>query len=39
MKKLSCRETGFNWDYVIKVETDEEIFRKGEQHDSYAKSK
>jgi len=27
MKSLSCREAGFDCDYVVKGETEEEIFR------------
>jgi predicted small metal-binding protein len=34
MKELSCREAGFNCDYIINAETDEEIFRKGEEHET-----
>lgn len=32
MKELSCRDAGFDCEYVIKAETDEEVFRKGEEH-------
>ena len=32
MKTLSCREAGFDCDYVVKGETEEEIFRNGGQH-------
>jgi predicted small metal-binding protein len=32
MKTLSCREAGFDCDYVVEGETEEEIFRKGGQH-------
>jgi predicted small metal-binding protein len=32
MKTLSCREAGFDCDYVVNGETEEEIFRNGEQH-------
>jgi predicted small metal-binding protein len=32
MKTLSCREAGFDCDYLVKGETEEEIFRNGEQH-------
>jgi predicted small metal-binding protein len=32
MKRLSCREAGFDCDYVVKGETEEEIFRNGEEH-------
>jgi predicted small metal-binding protein len=31
MKELSCREAGFDCDYVIKAENDDEIFRKEEE--------
>ena len=29
MKTLSCREAGFDCDYVVEGETQEEIFRNG----------
>jgi predicted small metal-binding protein len=32
MKELSCREAGFDCDYVIKAETEEEVLRKGAEH-------
>ena len=32
MKELSCRDAGFDCNYVIRADTDEEIFRKGEEH-------
>lgn len=32
MKELSCREAGFDCDYIIKGETDEEVLRKGADH-------
>ena len=32
MKTLSCREAGFDCDYVVEGETEEEIFRNGGQH-------
>ena len=32
MKTLSCREAGFDCDYVVKGETEEEIFKNGAQH-------
>ncbi len=32
MKTLSCREAGFDCDYVVKGETEEDIFRNGGQH-------
>lgn len=32
MKSLFCREAGFDCDYVVKGETEEEIFRNGGQH-------
>jgi predicted small metal-binding protein len=32
MKTLSCREAGFDCDYVVEGATEEEIFRTGGQH-------
>jgi predicted small metal-binding protein len=32
MKTLSCREAGFDCDYVVKGETEEEILNNGKQH-------
>ena len=32
MKTLSCREAVFDCDYVVKGETEEEIFKNGAQH-------
>jgi len=32
MKTLSCREAGFDCDYVVKGETEEEILNSGKQH-------
>jgi predicted small metal-binding protein len=32
MKTLACREAGFDCDYVVKGETDEEIFKNGGEH-------
>ncbi len=32
MKTLSCRDAGFDCDYLVKGETEEDIFRKGGQH-------
>jgi predicted small metal-binding protein len=32
MKTLSCREAGFECDYVVKGETEEEILRNGAEH-------
>lgn len=32
MKTLSCRDAGFDCDYVIQGETEEDIFRNGGQH-------
>jgi predicted small metal-binding protein len=32
MKTLSCREAGFDCDYTVEGQTEEEIFRNGEQH-------
>lgn len=32
MKTLACREAGFNCDYIVTGETEEEIFKKGGEH-------
>jgi predicted small metal-binding protein len=32
MKTLSCREAGFDCDYIVNGETEEEIFQKGGEH-------
>ena len=32
MKTLSCREAGFDCDFVVRGETEEEIFMNGGQH-------
>lgn len=32
MKTLSCREAGFDCSHVVTGETEEEIFRNGEEH-------
>jgi predicted small metal-binding protein len=32
MKTLSCREAGFDCDYIVTGETEEEIMRKGAEH-------
>ena len=32
MKTLACREAGFDCDYMVTGETEEEIFRKGGEH-------
>jgi len=32
MKTLSCREAGFDCDYVVKGQTEEEILNSGKQH-------
>lgn len=32
MKTLSCRDAGFDCDYIIQGETEEDIFRDGGQH-------
>jgi predicted small metal-binding protein len=32
MKTLSCREAGFDCDYVVQGETEEEILQKGAEH-------
>lgn len=32
MRILNCREAGFECDYVVKGETDEEVLRNGGEH-------
>lgn len=32
MKSISCRDIGFNCDYVARAESDYELFTKGETH-------
>jgi predicted small metal-binding protein len=32
MKTLSCRDSGFDCDYIIQGETEEDIFRNSGQH-------
>jgi Predicted small metal-binding protein len=32
MKTLTCREAGFDCDYVVEGETEEEILQKGAEH-------
>ena len=32
MKALSCREAGFDCDYVVKGETEEAIMKSGKEH-------
>ena len=32
MKTLSCRDAGFDCDYIIQGETEEDIFRDSGQH-------
>lgn len=32
MKSLSCRDTGFDCDYVMQADNDYEIFKKSENH-------
>ncbi len=32
MKTLSCREAGFDCDYLVQAETEEEIMQKGQEH-------
>jgi predicted small metal-binding protein len=32
MKTLACREAGFDCDYIVTGETEEEIFQKGGEH-------
>jgi predicted small metal-binding protein len=32
MKTVTCREAGFDCDYVVKGETDDEVMKGGVQH-------
>ena len=32
MKTLSCREAGFECDYIVRGETEEEILKNGAEH-------
>jgi predicted small metal-binding protein len=32
MLRLACRETGFDCDYIIKGETEEDILKNGAEH-------
>jgi predicted small metal-binding protein len=32
MKMVTCREAGFDCDYVVKGETDDEVMKTGVQH-------
>jgi predicted small metal-binding protein len=32
MKTINCREAGFECDYVVKGETEEEVMKNGEEH-------
>lgn len=32
MKSLSCRDAGFDCDYVMQADNDYEIFKKSEKH-------
>ncbi|MGH9974206.1 MAG: DUF1059 domain-containing protein, partial [Nitrososphaeraceae archaeon] len=32
MKSLSCRDAGYDCDYIAQGETDFELFKKSEQH-------
>ena len=32
MKTVTCREAGFDCDYVVKGETDDEVMKSGVQH-------
>jgi predicted small metal-binding protein len=32
MKTITCREAGFECDYVVKGETEEEVMKKGAEH-------
>jgi predicted small metal-binding protein len=32
MKTITCREAGFDWDYIVKGETEEEVMKRGAEH-------
>jgi predicted small metal-binding protein len=32
MKKVSCRESGFDCDYIIQGYTEQDLFRNGQKH-------
>ena len=32
MKTISCREAGFDCDYIVKGETEEEVMKNGIEH-------
>jgi predicted small metal-binding protein len=32
MKTITCREAGFDCDYVVKGETEEEVMKRGAEH-------
>jgi predicted small metal-binding protein len=32
MKTITCREAGFDCDYVVKGETEEEVMKNGAEH-------
>jgi predicted small metal-binding protein len=32
MKTITCREAGFDCDYVVKGETEEEVMQRGAEH-------
>jgi predicted small metal-binding protein len=32
VKSISCREAGFECDYVVKGETEEEVMKNGSEH-------
>ena len=32
IKKISCREAGFDCDYVVKGKTEEEVMKNGTEH-------
>jgi predicted small metal-binding protein len=32
MKTITCREAGFDCDYVVKGETDEDVMKSGAEH-------
>ena len=33
MKTINCREAGFDCDYVVKGETEEEVLKNAKEHD------
>ncbi len=32
MKSVSCRDAGFDCDYTLEADSDDELFSKGEKH-------